>query len=611
VKSGSNRRPRVLALVFALVLAVIGPVPAASAAEAPVTINASGGGSGAPGLRIIYGNGEFQVVRNGDGEFSAPGDVPEAVPGTIANGIVMNVGGVTVAPWDFIDGDNIVAWASATQSGGSGSGDGTITGTLTSPEIGGHTYQVAVTITYVDPSDTFNVSLDVTVPEGATEDVRLYLYFDTHLAGGENGQGSYTADPVQTVGVFKTAGTDGVAMTISNAAGPNWSGYYSGDWKCPRRIDPVCGGPIDQPTGNWMGRGEDFNGYLADHHAVDNGIGVSWNLGSSSTLVGVDVSFSTFPVAALTKTFSQPSIDLGDTVNLTYTVTNDAGLGEKREFGFTDVLPTGLTFAGIWTNNCAGQVTAPEGTSAFQFGGPNTTALLAEGQASCTITIPVTASAAGTYTSLASVVGTSGPLRNAATNQGLTVVGPPPPPPPPPPPVNFTDVSGQALTTAVNWMVSNGITAGCQLGANPKFCPNDPATRAQVATFLTRAFNLPATSQNKFNDDNGHPLEQFINRAAVAGLFSGCTTTGQFCPDRTMTRAELATVLVRAYNLSTNLPSPFVDVIGHWSKPFVDVFGGLKISSGCNPQGTHYCPDRTVTRGEIALLMYKVAHLPS
>jgi len=43
----------------------------------------------------------------------------------------------------------------------------------------------------------------------------------------------------------------------------------------------------------------------------------------------------------------------------------------------------------------------------------------------------------------------------------------------------------------VNWieqLYTEGITAGCGGG---NYCPEDPVTRAQMAVFLVRTFNLP------------------------------------------------------------------------------------------------------------------------
>ena len=70
------------------------------------------------------------------------------------------------------------------------------------------------------------------------------------------------------------------------------------------------------------------------------------------------------------------------------------------------------------------------------------------------------------------------------------------------------------------------------------FCTYDPITRAQLASYLVRALDLPASDQDFFTDDNSNAREADINRAAAAGLFKGCTAT-RFCPsDASGTRGD-------------------------------------------------------------------------
>ena len=75
------------------------------------------------------------------------------------------------------------------------------------------------------------------------------------------------------------------------------------------------------------------------------------------------------------------------------------------------------------------------------------------------------------------------------------------------------------------------------------FCTYDPVTRAQLASFLARAMDLPATDTDYFTDDDGTAREADINRAKAAGLFRGCTAT-TFCPNGKIARGSMATVLV-------------------------------------------------------------------
>ena len=47
-------------------------------------------------------------------------------------------------------------------------------------------------------------------------------------------------------------------------------------------------------------------------------------------------------------------------------------------------------------------------------------------------------------------------------------------------------------------MSGAGITQGCTAPPDVLYCPGDPVTRAQMATFLVRALNLPAAAVSPF-----------------------------------------------------------------------------------------------------------------
>jgi hypothetical protein len=53
----------------------------------------------------------------------------------------------------------------------------------------------------------------------------------------------------------------------------------------------------------------------------------------------------------------------------------------------------------------------------------------------------------------------------------------------------FGDVSTTYWSAAwIKQLVVEGITAGC---GNGNYCPDSPVTRAQMAVFLVKTFNLP------------------------------------------------------------------------------------------------------------------------
>jgi uncharacterized repeat protein (TIGR01451 family) len=96
----------------------------------------------------------------------------------------------------------------------------------------------------------------------------------------------------------------------------------------------------------------------------------------------------------LDKSFSPTTRITGQTSTLTLTITNTSELAAKNGWSFTDTLPTGLRVAGAASTTCPSPtLTAPVGGGSVAL-----TANLSAGMASCTVTVPVTSTTAGTYT---------------------------------------------------------------------------------------------------------------------------------------------------------------------------------------------------------------------
>ena len=97
-----------------------------------------------------------------------------------------------------------------------------------------------------------------------------------------------------------------------------------------------------------------------------------------------------------------------------------------------------------------------------------------------------------------------------------------------------------------------GITHGC--ATEPaRFCPEDPVTRAQMASFLSRAFGLEAPEgppEVVFSDVGEGVHTDSIYALAASGITAGCASEpeARFCPDRPTTRAQMASFLERAYS---------------------------------------------------------------
>ena len=111
----------------------------------------------------------------------------------------------------------------------------------------------------------------------------------------------------------------------------------------------------------------------------------------------------------------------------------------------------------------------------------------------------------------------------------------------------FVDVSADAYyAKAVAWAVENGITGGTGDG---KFSPDAACTRAQAVTFLYRASGAPAVSGNAaFRDVAANAYYAAAVTWAEKNGITGGIGGGLFGSDHNCTRAQIVTFLYRAFN---------------------------------------------------------------
>ena len=158
---------------------------------------------------------------------------------------------------------------------------------------------------------------------------------------------------------------------------------------------------------------------------------------------------------------------------------------------------------------------------------------------------------------------------------------------------------------AVTWAAERSITIGTNT-AGTLFSPDTVVTRAQMVTFLWRAYGSPRiTSANPFTDVSADAYYyDAVLWAVEEGITSGVTGT-TFAPDASCTRAQAAVMLWRAEGSpAVSGANPFRDVADD------DYYADAVVWAVKNgvTQGTTaatFEPGEACTRAQIVTFLYR------
>lgn len=186
--------------------------------------------------------------------------------------------------------------------------------------------------------------------------------------------------------------------------------------------------------------------------------------------------------------------------------------------------------------------------------------------------------------------------------------------PAPPPPAGFPDVAPGAFHAhAVDWAAHLGVTTG--VGATGRFAPDSSASRAEAVTMLWRMAVRPAGHGPHWFVDvpAGAFYALAVDWAAATGITTGFGgDPSRFAPGTPLTRAQAIVVLWRwAGTPGGRGPHGFADVApGTYYEEALRWATAERITRGVGTTG-RFEPDRPVTRGELVVLLRRLAWTPT
>ena len=161
--------------------------------------------------------------------------------------------------------------------------------------------------------------------------------------------------------------------------------------------------------------------------------------------------------------------------------------------------------------------------------------------------------------------------------------------------VELTDIKGHWAAANILKLVETGAISGYP---DKTFRPNNNITRAEFATVLVKAFKLEQKTGKVFADTANHWAKDSIAAAAAYGIVSGYDAN-KFGPNDLITREQMAAMIVKAAGLDKALTSKeFIDSasISAWAVDAVDTATEQEIIKGY-PDNS-FRPQGKATRAE-------------
>ena len=173
----------------------------------------------------------------------------------------------------------------------------------------------------------------------------------------------------------------------------------------------------------------------------------------------------------------------------------------------------------------------------------------------------------------------------------------------------YTDTVGSDCRFAAEWMKNTGLFVGEQVGGEYCFNENTPVSRGQFVAMAVKVLGIPteeAASYTGYTDDIPNWLKPYLAAAMRSGMTAGlpASESGAFGADEAITGGEAAVMLQNAMDLSVSVSAEVSvgkdDTETHWAAAAV---------SAMSENGIDLSLTDTLTRGEVAILLYQISQM--
>lgn len=171
---------------------------------------------------------------------------------------------------------------------------------------------------------------------------------------------------------------------------------------------------------------------------------------------------------------------------------------------------------------------------------------------------------------------------------------------------DFSDMPNDWSTTALTSAVENGLLAG----SDGKILPKNYLTRAQMATIIVRAFAAISKGDMSAFTDVGESnwYFEYMQKAVAMGVFTG-DGSGLLTPEENITREQVFVVLARAFGLTADNGTACLDKFSDKDDiaSWAAPYAAALVENGyVNGSDGRLNPKSYITRAEFAQIMYNI-----
>lgn len=162
----------------------------------------------------------------------------------------------------------------------------------------------------------------------------------------------------------------------------------------------------------------------------------------------------------------------------------------------------------------------------------------------------------------------------------------------------YTDTLGRDCRFAAEWMRNTGLFVGEQVGDAACFYPDKTVSRGEFLTMLVKSLNLPAGQAEDVTADAPDWLKPYLAAALRAGLLEGLPAEDSGSFDTPITGAEAAVMLQNALDLTASEEE--IEEVPAWAQTAMSAMTG---------HGIPLTAGEALTRGEAAKALYQASLL--